>query len=341
MNPIVGSTTERKDEGSPGAAQNSLPGSVGPLTWWTGSTPAVAEDLPIAGNAKLPPIVAEVGGQLACILNAVKNRRTYSKPRMFSESLADRSIVYAKSVVERWKSSGISFAGKNVLELGPGPDLLVGAILITHEGAASYTAVDRFELVATSNPSFDRFVASTSMSAAEVRSKIDYLVGDPSQGFSPRYAADVVVSSACLEHVPNVELLFSAVRAVSAPGARHAHIVDPKAHMAWFNHKDPWNALRVWKYYSFPGSLNCIPASSYVRILERQGMTVALFPHQKCNDAYLDRLRIRTNHRAAWSRSDLELAMFYLLATDAKGSSYEGTAAPTIVASRRSARLSK
>lgn len=74
----------------------------------------------------------------------------YSSPKPFGTSQVSRCVKYDIGVVNGWVSHlsrylGVSrdecLAGKDVLELGPGSDLGVGACLLSR-GAASYNACD-------------------------------------------------------------------------------------------------------------------------------------------------------------------------------------------------------
>jgi hypothetical protein len=71
----------------------------------------------------------------------------YTTPRPFDDSNLERTRIYNEDVVDRWQvRGGIVWTGKRVLELGPGPDLGTGEVIL-ERGARSYLAADIFPLV--------------------------------------------------------------------------------------------------------------------------------------------------------------------------------------------------
>jgi len=111
----------------------------------------------------------KIVGGLLLPLNALRHGLFgYTRARDLPAGQIAKAIAYDWGVVERWRKAlgnGVDLRGKTILELGPGPDLGVGLVLLAL-GAKSYTAVDRHPLAATTPKQFyDELIAT-------IRSKI-------------------------------------------------------------------------------------------------------------------------------------------------------------------------
>ena len=88
-------------------------------------------------------------GGLALKLNSIRHAfRGYRNARDFSPSRIQRAVEYDITAVNSWLQyldeylgHPADLTGKNILELGPGPDLGVGLILLSR-GAGKYHAID-------------------------------------------------------------------------------------------------------------------------------------------------------------------------------------------------------
>jgi hypothetical protein len=227
--------------------------------------------------------------------NALRHRvRGYRTPR---PSGID-SHAYATRVVERWLQH-IDPCGKQILEVGPGSDLLTGELLLD-SGAATYTAVDAFRL-AESTPRA-RYVVTAFPGLPDLDGPYD-----------------LVVSNATLEHLDDVPSTFARLADLTAPGGIWCHYVDAKTHMRWLKDRDPLNLLRygdrVYRMMSFPGVPNRLRASDYVDAGRRVEFALTVTPGKVADRAYLDRL---STHRC-YDRSDLSLLSFMLMGSRESG----------------------
>ncbi len=77
----------------------------------------------------------------------------YKTPCPFSTKEIESSVSYCLRVVKNWEKAlkvyeinQNPFVGKHVVEIGPGPDLGTGIIILAL-GAKSYTAIDKNKLI--------------------------------------------------------------------------------------------------------------------------------------------------------------------------------------------------
>jgi 5-methyltetrahydrofolate--homocysteine methyltransferase len=124
----------------------------------------------------------------AAILLANYVRHTiqgYTDPRGFSSAEIARAAAYDFSVVASWSmhlreytENKITFENKHVLELGPGADLGIGAIILA-QGAARYTAFDKHNLIShTPHALYEHLVQTsefpkTKFSSTQILEQID------------------------------------------------------------------------------------------------------------------------------------------------------------------------
>lgn len=222
------------------------------------------------------------------LANAVRHRiRGYRSPRPPGVEAND----HAEKIVERWLRH-VDPVGKRVLEVGPGSDLLTGELLM-RRGAASYTAVDTFELAAP-QPGL-KYVVTTFP-------ELPALSGE----------YDLIVSNAVLEHLDDVAATFARLAEATADDGLWCHYVDAKSHMRWIKDRDPLNLLRyspmVYSRMNFPGVPNRLRASDFVAAAERAGVELDVTAGKVADPVYLDGLRTYRKYR----RSDLELMSFML-----------------------------
>jgi SAM-dependent methyltransferase len=251
--------------------------------------------------------------------NTVRHKRQgYVTPRPFTAAEIDRTIDHAIGNVDRLERAGaIDWAGKRVLELGPGSDLTTGAVILAR-GAASYVAADLFDNRGQSGPEL----------YARLGERLGATVDVDALGFVqtdfPGLSAvdgefDVIVSNACLEHVADVGGLFQRLRRLVAAGGLMAHEIDAKAHMRWFREHDPLNHLRYPDpvhdaLLDFPGAPNRLRAGDFERLASGAGWRPTVVPAAVARPAYLERTRVARRYR---SRDDLALLTFTLVASPA------------------------
>lgn len=248
--------------------------------------------------------------------NTIRHRmQGYVNPRPFSAEDVDRTIAHALGVVNELEGHGVSWEGRRVLEVGPGPDLATGAIML-HRGATSYQAVDLFDNRQQSSADIYR--------ALERRLGTD--VDESRLGFTqtrfPDLPAltgeyDTIVSNACLEHVGDVSGLLARLRELGAPGALMVHQIDGKAHMRWFRDHDPLNHLRYSEHIyrrvlDFPGAPNRLRGSEFAQCARMTGWSaVEVVPDTRAARSYMQDLRVAPPYD---QMADLDLLTFTLSA---------------------------
>jgi SAM-dependent methyltransferase len=252
-------------------------------------------------------------GLLLGIANTIRHHvRGYRTPRPFDNSDISRAIAYDESVVDRWSARGdLVFGGRKILELGPGPDLGTGAIML-RRGAASYVAADLFPLAEAASENF--YLGLREKIGEFDRDALSFrLVSFPNL---PELAQkfDLVVSNATLEHVADIPALFIALSHLLSDGGVMCHHVDAKTHMRWLRNRDPLNILRYsdWiydRFLSFPGAPNRLRAGDYVDAAHRAGLDVRIVPGREL-DSPPPRVTARFRNR-----EDLNLLTFTVVCT--------------------------
>ncbi|HEX5043588.1 MAG TPA: methyltransferase domain-containing protein [Candidatus Polarisedimenticolaceae bacterium] len=251
-------------------------------------------------------------GLVAGTANTLRHRlQGYRRPRRFPNDDYDRAFAHAFEVVDRWQERGrIDPTGRRVLEIGPGSDLGTGAVLLSR-GAASYTAVDRFDLASSAPKEFyRRFGNALPEALVFVCDRFPDL---------PRITGpfDLVVSNATLEHLEDVATLFVRLRQLLVGGGRMVHHVDAKTHMRWFERVDPLNIYRysdtVYRtLLDFPGAPNRLLAGDYVDAARSAGFRAEVVPGQEASSAYLAATCPGLARRFR-ARHDLSLLSFTLI----------------------------
>jgi SAM-dependent methyltransferase len=250
-------------------------------------------------------------GLAAGAANTVRHRaRGYRTPRRFSNTDYGKAAAYDEKVVNRWQDrSGFeNWCGLRILEVGPGPDLGTGAILLSR-GAECYLAVDLFPLAAAVPAEFYRRWGVDAAYLGYQQVKFPSL---PQVGGQH----DVVVSNATLEHVEDVDGLFRRLAELVPAGGRMIHHVDAKAHMRPFDQRDPLGLHRYSErlyraLLHFPGAPNRLLANDYVLAADRAGFDVDVVPGRVADSTYLRHVRLAPQFA---NRQDLNLLSFTLVA---------------------------
>lgn len=237
-------------------------------------------------------------GAVFLIINFFRHRiMGYTTPRTFSIDEIERSVDYDFDVVNAWlkrlsrfeDSKGVK--GKTVLELGPGPDLGIGLILLAM-GAKQYIALDIHKL-ATSAPSklyekiFERIAIEFPKADLEyLKTQLDrclegkesdlrYVVDEEFCVKSVKEKVDIVFSQAAFEHFTDVERTILELEHVVKEGSLFVAEIDMSTHTRWIRDKDPLNIYRYsdwfWRLCRFQGSPNRVRACEYKSILEKRG----------------------------------------------------------------------
>jgi Methyltransferase domain len=273
-------------------------------------------------------MLAYSSGLMIGLTNAVRHRvRGYTTPRPFGADDLERSADYAIIVGDRWQQL-VAIKGKRVLEIGPGPDLGTGAVLLA-AGARSYHAVDMFPLA-------DRDLAGFYATLERRIGPIDsglmrYTIASFPDLPELDEEFDIAISHATLEHVPDIPGLFRRLRQL-VPAGVMCHHVDAMTHTGIIRERDPLNILRygdaVYDLMSFPGVPNRLRAGDYADAASAAGFTgVQVLPERRASQAYLDRVRAGLASRYA-SRGDVDVLTFNLVTGADAPSTAPGTPPP-------------
>ncbi|MEU9886673.1 methyltransferase domain-containing protein [Sphaerisporangium sp. NPDC051011] len=284
--------TTATPEGGPGAVTREATGQSG-MAWWA-------------------------AGLAMGMANAVRHRlRGYRTPRPFTTDEVGRSVDYVLGVVDQWLKDGdLDVDGRRILELGPGPDLGTGAVLLSR-GAASYAAADRFPLATGTNPAFYEELGRRLGHEVE-KDRIGYHVTSFPAMPDVSGPFDLVVSNAALEHFDDVTATFARLAELVVPGGVMCHHIDGMVHMRGIRQRDPLNMLRYpgWLYrvMSFPGIPNRLRAGDFLAAATATGWDARLVPVLVARPDYIEWVRPGLS-RAYRDAEDLELLTFTLVAT--------------------------
>jgi ubiquinone/menaquinone biosynthesis C-methylase UbiE len=184
----------------------------------------------------------------------------YSTPKVIESGEVQGCVEYDGKLAKHY-ARHVDVVGKDVLELGPGSDLGVGALLI-RAGARSYTAVDRHALIGACS-------APIHTALGGLPREVSYVVA-PDFQFANRVGEtkfDVVLSNAAFEHFDDVPDVAHQLARVVKPGGRICVFIDLKTHSRWIRDKDPTNIYRYsrWLYrlFYFPGQPNRVRPAQY------------------------------------------------------------------------------
>ncbi len=291
----------------------------------------------------IPNFFLFIIGFILRIINKIRHSIIgYTSPRPFSSRDIERSVNYTLNVVANWEKALINYIGgkhpfgnKHVLELGPGPDLGTGFVILAL-GAQSYTAIDKYELVSKTPENFYKVLfeqlkgyptykrAQTALGQFQKQGLSDYFSYTCKSSFSLEFSFrkfDVLVSQAVLEHLDDVRKIFDTLRPALGTNAIMGHEVDLGTHTRWLRVLDPLNLLRysdtTYKLLKFSGSPNRLRMCDYQDILDQLGFEkVKTRPLIVLSGDYVKEVKpsLYKTFRS-YSNKELEVKSFYLLAT--------------------------
>lgn len=239
----------------------------------------------------------------------------YRTPRDFSINQISRSLDYDFSITESLDSciSGYTqqscfLKDKVVLELGPGPDLGIGLILLA-DGIKKYIAFDINRLITARPLEFykglfrrikDRyptcdidFLKEELKKCFKEKSKtLSYIVDKNFTVSKIKDKVDLVFSHAAFEHFDDIERTIKGLNeTVNSDGILIANI-DLTTHTRWIKDIDPLNIYRYsdfyWNLFRFKGSPNRIRTFEYKKFLETNGwFDIRIIPKNILKDEYL------------------------------------------------------
>jgi SAM-dependent methyltransferase len=205
---------------------------------------------------------------------------------------------WLKHIIEYTKDPNI-LVGKTILELGPGPDIGTGLLLLAL-GAKKYITIDAHQLV-DRNPKmlYEKLFVSCRIKYENADTgfaqqclnefysgKNDHICYLADKAFDISKVGDkidIVFIQAAFEHFDDIPKTLTQLSEVVKPGGIFISEIDLKTHSAWIRDRDPLNIYRYsdWFYRlcSFKGSPNRVRAFEYKRLLEQVGwQDVKIFP---------------------------------------------------------------
>jgi SAM-dependent methyltransferase len=198
--------------------------------------------------------------------------------RYFEAVAADYGVIAEASGVG---ASG-TFAGKHVLELGPG-DTRAVALLAKLGGAATWEGFDAFDIQSRDARYVEPMYSAILAGRAGRRTAREMLDGcrvhtSPEALLRGGRRFDLVVSRAVLEHVRDLAALFSLLSRVVTDGAVLIHKVDLRAHGIRRDHELDFLRFsdRAWRAMSSHIDLpNRERVSTYLSLAEGCGLRTA------------------------------------------------------------------
>jgi len=261
----------------------------------------------------------------------------YKTPRTFSHKDIEKGIEYIFKVVLEWEENLVEYTGeqnpfgnKDVLEVGPGPDLGTGVILLA-KGARSYTALDRNNLIRLTDnsfythllnqlrefPNYERAKRNICLFLENKPSALTY-VWDRKGDLAGLSASsfDLFVSRAMLEHVEDVSGFFRRVKSKLRENASMLHLVDIKTHTRYIKNIDPLNILRygdvIYNLLKFNGSPNRLRIMEYLDCLQKCGYEDIRAVKKKVADAdYINRIK-RNLQKKFENAEEIDTLSFWL-----------------------------
>ncbi|MFA5945828.1 MAG: methyltransferase domain-containing protein [Patescibacteria group bacterium] len=225
----------------------------------------------------------------------------YCRPREFPVKEIERAVQYDREVVARFESmlkeKGFGerpFAGRRILELGPGADLGVGLLLLG-KGAVSYLGYDKYSL-ADKAPRGLHSAIVCSIEDGECRARVSdsllaYEQGQPTALHFRRDASfsfsglenesvDLIMSNAAFEHFDDVIGVLEQSARVLASGGVLCAEVDLQTHTRVIRDRDPLNIYRypstIYGLVKFSGIPNRIRPNVYEEKLRALGFSLVL-----------------------------------------------------------------
>ena len=283
------------------------------------------------------------------VLNCIRHKLSgYKTPRTFSVDQTDRAVGYDFKVTEEWLKYLSDYLkqadflkDKVVLELGPGPDLGTGLILLA-AGVKKYIALDVNKLTASTPLEFynklfirikDKYPNCNIGYLKELLDKcyksgnaaLNYVIDENFEISKIREKIDIVFSHATFEHFTNVEKTLKELNSVVREGSILVTEIDLKTHSRWIRDKDPLNIYRYndlfWNLFRFKGSPNRVRTFEYRKLLEENGwFDIQVIPMNILEDKYVSKVK-PTLYKRFRNINHSEVKMLSIMLMAKKGNS--------------------
>jgi len=219
------------------------------------------------------------------------------RPRMLPLSDYKKNLDYDRGILNtlRELSGGLDiFSDKRILEIGPGPDLLLG-LLALESGAQSYSAIDYFPVLSAPLSFYenlkkdlrapqalravDQVCSSLSENKPINSPEIKYQILGIEKLDETENKYDFIFSKDVLEHVDDLNSAFRAMRSSLASGGRMIHKIDFQTHTSFIQDKDRLNFLRYSDYIynrfvKFRGGPNRLRLPEVIALAKANGFEV-------------------------------------------------------------------
>lgn len=266
-----------------------------------------------------------VGAFVLILLFIIHKVIGYKMPRPFSMNQINRAIDYDFRVVDVWIKYYSKYSKNEntlkdmvVLELGPGPDLGVGIILLAM-GVKKYVALDVNEL-ATSVPIefYNQLFNNLKQKYPECDvqylreqlnkcymgedSALNYIVDNKFSISKIDNKFDIVFSQASFEHFKDVRKTIQELNSVVNENCILVTEIDLRTHTPWIRDRDPLNIYRYknsfWNLFKFDGIPNRIRAFEYKEILEENGcIGIEIEPLTILEKEYVEKIKLSLNKK--------------------------------------------
>jgi len=276
------------------------------------------------------------------VLNCIRHRILgYRNPRPSSFSEVEKSIDYDFKIVNRWKGylstylkEENPFKDKVVLELGVGPDLGTGLILLA-EGAKKYIALDVNNLAGSvpvkfygklferlnhkTGPDIERLKEQLKRFQRGEDSQISYIVDKNFRIAKIKEDVDLVITQVAFEHFDDVGRTIKEIGDIIKKGGVLYSHVDMKTHSRWIQDRDPLNIYRYdelfWEAFKFRGSPNRVRIPQYKKYLELNNWTETVVePRTVLEKEYVNRVIHSLNKRfSVFDVSEMQILSFILM----------------------------
>lgn len=188
------------------------------------------------------------------------------RPRMLNEQDYEANLKYNLNIIRNIQDLSADpdlFSGKRILEIGPGPDLMLG-LLTLENGALSYQSIDYFPVLTAPQWFYQRMsetlksslaiqnaheLSNCAPGAKEVSvSNLSYQILGIENLRKTQNQYDLIISKDVLEHVDNLSAAFKEMQIALAPGGRMIHKIDFQTHTSFIQETDKLNFLRYSEY---------------------------------------------------------------------------------------------
>lgn len=283
----------------------------------------------------------------------------YRNPRPRGPRNPREALQYDQAVVRNWLEHLRQYEldhpgsgnpeGRDVLEIGPGPDLGTGLILLA-EGASSYAAVDAHPLLSQKRERQHRRIAALlarerGLSGRERDELIDLAAGAGQEGSRLSYhhlpdfdltslepnSVDLIVAHSSFEHIADVDRSLGEMARCARSNAVLVAEIDLQTHTRWIRDHDPLNIYRyrqqLYRSLSFNGSPNRVRPDQYLESLERhEWRNPRFFPRRVLDRDYVRAVEPSLNRHFRGDVEQLCWMSVVLCARRAKRSRFAGEA---------------